>query len=574
MTNTSQPNSAAKLERLLSQGLTNFRDGNLAKAKQAFSQAIKINAQNFDAVHMFALCHYAEGKFEQALALIDDAIRLNNLHVEALINRGRILESLSRFDEAQASYRKAWNLAPEQSEPPHNIGRILLQVGQFDKAIIALRAAHRLNLQSPAILSDLGAALLESQYYNEAVIILRQAIAFNPAELTALQNLGTCLRNLMQTEEAAKTFHAAVAINPNYAPALINLAIIAGETGDLDAGLALLAKAQKAAPKNPEVQQTKATLLLRYEKLGEGFKAYESRFKQSARMVVEKKIDLPEWNGEDLQAKGILIWTEQGIGDEILSASMISEVKERAHNCVLACSKRLIKIFERSFPGATVVDRDKNIPPDATLQMHYHSPSLSLGRQTRRDLNDFPNHEGYLVASDTLVSDVRSNYQEHFGKKPLVGLSWHSSARYGQYKNPNLEDWIPIVSNTDVQFVSLQYGNRTADICRLEEMSGVKIINDENINPLNNMDEAMAQVAAMDLVITVSNTTAHMAGALGKSVWTLLPLGAGAFWYWFRNRTDSPWYPSMRLFRQVQAGDWSRVMQASARALQARKNIC
>jgi len=569
MTNTSPPSSAAKLNRLLSQGLTNFRDGNLVQAKQAFSQAIKINARNFDAVHMFALCHYAEGKFGSALVLIDDALRVNDAHIEALINKGRILESLFRFDEAQTSYRKAWDLAPEQSEPPHNIGRILLQVGKFDKATIALRAAHRLSPQSPAILSDLGAALLETKRYDEAVTILRKAIELNPAELTALQNLGTYLKSKMQIEDAANNFRAALAINPNYAPALINLAIIAGENGDLDAGLELVRKAAKADPKNPEVQQTKATLLLRHEKFRDGFEAYESRFKQSPRMVIRKKVDLPEWKGEDLRTKGILVWTEQGIGDEILSASMISEINERASDCILACSKRLITVFERSFQGATVVDRDKDIPPDATIQMHYHSPSLSLGRQTRRDLNDFPNHEGYLVASDEMVSDVRSKYQKHSGARPLVGLSWHSGARYGQYKNPNLEDWVPIISNTDVQFVSLQYGNRTADISRLEEMSGVKIINDENINPLNNMDAAMAQTAAMDLIVTVSNTTAHMAGSLGKSVWTLLPLGAGAFWYWFRNRTDSPWYPSMRLFRQVQAGDWSGVMQASANALRA-----
>jgi ADP-heptose:LPS heptosyltransferase len=239
---------------------------------------------------------------------------------------------------------------------------------------------------------------------------------------------------------------------------------------------------------------------------------------------------------------------------------MFDAVIAKAAHCTIECTARVVPLLRRSFPAATVtVRRD---PPDSVLTaagaFDYQTAALSLCRLLRTDFSEFPAHRGYLRPDPQRVEALRAKYRAMKPGALVIGISWDSSGRHGVHKRLPLQHWTPILAQENALFVSLQYGAQS-------DTPGLVV--DHDIDPLQDLDAAAAQVAAMDLVITVSNTTAHLAGAMNVPVWTLLPKGTGCLWYWFMDRDDSPWYPAMRLFRQPERGQWTTVIADAARAL-------
>ena len=182
-------------------------------------------------------------------------------------------------------------------------------------------------------------------------------------------------------------------------------------------------------------------------------------------------------------------------------------------------------------------------------------PLTDVAQVLRPTLASIPPHRGYLIPDASRVQELRARYGN--GNTRLVGLSWRSaSGPTGRFKSMDLAQWAEFLKLPGTTFVSLQYGNSADEIAQVSHATGRTIIADPDIDTSGDMDAFAAQVAAMDLVISVSNTTVHVAGAIGTPVWALVPRGPGAHWYWFVDRTDSPWYPSLRLFRQNKRADW------------------
>ncbi|MDP6583325.1 MAG: hypothetical protein QF535_01630, partial [Anaerolineales bacterium] len=271
----------------------------------------------------------------------------------------------------------------------------------------------------------------------------------------------------------------------------------------------------------------------------------------------------PLWDGSSLDGKSILIWQEQGTGDCIMFASLLVELQAHAQKIFVETEYRLLPLLERSFP--TIHFHTAQIPPTPQLlstTIDFQSPIASLPRWFLTDEEDFPKRHAYLKASDHITQKCRNRYQQLAEGKTLVGISWNSMNKsVGKHKSAPLEQLEPLLSLNDCFFINLQYeyGDLALELDQFANDTGISIHCDTEINPLESLDDFAAQVAALDLVITISNTTAHMAGALGKSVWTLLHYGAD--WRWLTNRSDTPWYPSMTLFRQSRQGDWGNVVQ-------------
>jgi len=276
----------------------------------------------------------------------------------------------------------------------------------------------------------------------------------------------------------------------------------------------------------------------------------------------------PYWNGEPLDGRTLLVWTEQGLGDEILLASMIPDVLERGAQCTLVCTNRLAPLFQHSFPSAKILTREDMKTDIAPARGAHYQASLSqLGFRLRPSFESFPQRKSYLKADEAEASALRTRYLQGSPDR-LVGIAWKSgNPQAGAEKSTPLTAWADILRVPGYRFVSLQYGDRTNALRELQEQTGLSITVDEDIRSDRDMRQFAAQVAAMDLVISVSNTTVHFAGALGVPVWTLLPSSVGRIWYWFLDRSDSPWYPSMRLFRQERGKDWSAVLESVAREL-------
>lgn len=260
----------------------------------------------------------------------------------------------------------------------------------------------------------------------------------------------------------------------------------------------------------------------------------------------------------------VLAWGEQGIGDRILLAGMLADLHEAAGDVAVETEPRLVPLLARSFPALEILAEGE--PPAGSGFMSQIALG-ALGQHFRKQPDAFPSRSTYLRADPARTAALRHRYTIA-PDRLLIGISWCSrNAAFGRFKSVGLAEWAPILAVPGVTFVNLQYGDTHDERSRIE---APHILHDATIDPLRDLDGAASQIAAMDLVITTSNTTAHMAGALGIETWTLLPSGPGLLWYWFQDREDSPWYPSMRLFRQHRPGDWTELIARVASRLDRR----
>jgi len=252
-----------------------------------------------------------------------------------------------------------------------------------------------------------------------------------------------------------------------------------------------------------------------------------------------------------------------------MSATLLRDFDTVRTKLIVDCGKRLVPLFKRSFTGMTFVgkgtrDADRLNGPD----VDYHIPIASLGRYLRQRESDFADRTPYLNADPSRVAKLREKYKTWAGGKPVIGISWHSgNLGLSSLKSIPIDALAPILCHRDYAFVSLQYGDVADQLAGFRERQGVEVLHDKSIDPMKDMDGFAAQVAAMDQVISISNTTVHMAGALG--IPTRVMLSNVSMWCWQRDREDTLWYDTVRLFRQEKPGDWSPVIEALARTLTA-----
>jgi hypothetical protein len=261
-----------------------------------------------------------------------------------------------------------------------------------------------------------------------------------------------------------------------------------------------------------------------------------------------------------------LVWGEQGLGDQILHAGMVPEVIERATSVVLEVEPRLIALFARSFPGVEVAALAPELH-DGPLAAH--TPLGALGQHLRPSWDAFPRREqGYLVADPDRAASLRERLTRD--GHTAIGLFWRSVAPLiGRSKSAELIDFAPLLRLPDCRFVDLQYGDTLADRRFVTRELGIRVERLDDIDNTNDIDGLAALIAACDTIVTVSNTTAHLAGALGRPTWVLVPSGNARIWYWFKERPQSPWYPHVHLVRQRRAQPWADLIGSATQEISA-----
>jgi hypothetical protein len=301
--------------------------------------------------------------------------------------------------------------------------------------------------------------------------------------------------------------------------------------------------------------------------LGPGWRGYEFGTRMKYGRTRSAYPQYRTWKGEDLAGKTVVVSAEQGIGDQIMFASLLPDLLERKAVCLVRLDDRLQLLLRRSMSELTLISHD-----DAGLfQLDRYAIDFqvsigSLCRWLRPSLANFPSRGGYLRADAAQLDRLRSRYRQRFGGRPVIGISWRGgSGDTAQARSTALTAWMPLLRQHGLAFVNLQYGDCRAELAAVQNQAGVEVFHDETVDPLKDLDGFAAQTAAMDLVISIDNSTVHMAGALGVPVWVLLP--AVPDWRWMLGRSDSPWYSSVRLFRQPAAGAWTPVIDTVAREL-------
>jgi len=587
----------------LTEAISLHQDGQVRQAEQIYQQILQINSQDAEALHLLGVVALQAKKYEVAVELITQATKVdpkqssffNNLGIalikqrkleeavqacqqaiklqpddaETHYNLGIALQKQERLEQALTAYQEAIKMQPDNAEIYNNLGVILWKQGKLEESIRAYQKAIEIQPDFAGHYSNLGNVLQKQGKLEESIQSYQKAIEIQPDYAEPYNNLGNALREQGKLEESIQSYQKAIGIQPDYAEPHNNLGNALREQGKLEESIQSYQKAIGIQPDYAEPHNNLGQTLLLKGNLNQGWKEYEWRWQCKDFYLETRYFPQVWWDGSDLNGKLILVWAEQGVGDQIMFASMFDDLLRTKANIITDCDIRLIPLFERAFPKIQFCPREN--PPVQQLfdiDIDYQIPIGSLGRWLRSRQNDFKiKNQSYLKACPEKTSKLKTKYKKLADDKLLIGISWKSSNQnFGKAKSTPLEYWTSILSKQDCFFINLQYGDVRQEIEEYtSNKSNISIYLDDEIDPLKNLDDFAAQVSTLDLVISTSNATVHMAGALGKKVWNLLRYMPS--WRWMLNRQDTPWYPSMRLLRQNKIRNWLGVFEEVEQSL-------
>jgi tetratricopeptide (TPR) repeat protein/glycosyltransferase involved in cell wall biosynthesis len=537
--------------------------GDLEKASACFQKTIEINPSFGDAYYNHAIILEKKDELEKALISYKKSLAFNPDLADSYNNLGNVLLKMKRFDEAVPYLRNALRINPSYVLSFNNLAMALKGQGHLDEAISHLQKAIEINPSFADAYCNLAIILMDRGKVDDAISNFQKAIETNPSFADAYYNLATILKDKKMVDEAISLFQKAIEINPSFANAYCSLAIISEESGMLDEALTYYQKALQINPEDAETHWNMSFALLSIGNFKQGWREYEWRFE--VKDFKHRSLPIPRWDGSSLEGKNLFIQAEQGIGEEIMFASCLPEVMTRADLCIVECDKRLVPLFSRSFPHATMIDRrnadevDHPRLPQADMKIAGGSLPFFL----RPHLSSFPQCKAYLVP-DTYKVELWRNRFRALGNNLKVGISWRGGGITSEkrLRSTVLDQWDGLLTIPGIHYINLQYGDCSQELAEVKEKFGVTIHHWEDADPLKDLDGFAAQVSALDLVISVDNATVHMAGALGIPVWTMLPYACD--WRWMRDFEDTPWYKTVRLIRQTNPGDWSIVFERLA----------
>ena len=552
-------------------GIIAYQVGENKIATDLITRAIEVDSKQSPFYYSLGNSLRGQGKLEKAIEAYHQAIQIQPNHAEAYNNLGTVFIDQGRIDDAIETYQQAIRIQPDHGEAYYNLGNAFHSQTRLEEAVQSYHQAIQIQPNRLEAYNNLGVALIDQGKLEESIQIYQKTLEIQPNCADAYNNLGNVLREQGRLKESIQAYQKTLEIQPNCADAYSNLGIALKEQGRLKESIRAYQKAIYIQAGSAAAHNNLGQILLLLGDFHEGWREYEWRLKCDDINSEKRTFPQPSWDGTNLDDKTILIWAEQGIGDEIMFTSILPNLSQMTEKIISECDQRLTPLFQRSFPQIQFFSRAN--PPHPRLldkNIDYQMPIGGLGQWFRTNEKSFlSGQDSYLHACPKKVLQMKRKYQQLADGKLLVGISWKSTGinqRRASLKSTVLKDWTSILSGKNCFFMSLQYGDVKAEINTFTNQTEIPIYQDKEIDSFQSLDDFAAQVAALDLVISTSNTTVHMAGALGEKVWTLLPYIPD--WRWMLEREDTPWYPSMRLFRQSETGDWSRVFAQVRSALE------
>ncbi len=481
-------------------------------------------------------------------------------------NLGLALHALGRVREAEAAYRQALALRESFPEAHNSLGSALQELGRLDEAVAHYRRALDLHGAYPEALANLGTALHARDRLEEAEAALRQALALDRSNLLAWCNLGVVLKECGRLSEAETALAEALRLLPGDPETLVNLGLLREAQGQREEAERCYRQALAGDPGFSLARWNLAILLIGQGRLAEGRDLYESRF-DSSRVLGARVFPVPRWDGSDPAGRRIMVWREQGLGDELLYATALPNLIRRAGHVVLECDRRMVSLFARSFPDATVREetlRDGRETLDP-LDFDAHLPMASLPRFFRRSLTGFPPEGRYMVPDPERTALWRDRLAG-LGPGLKVGICWRSQLTTGERKHAytGLDAWAPLFRLPGVTFIALQYDLRDEEVADAAGRLSVTLHRWTDADLKNDLETAAALTANLDLVITVASSVGEMAGALGVPVWRF----GGRYDWTMQGTACRPFFPSMRMWRAAAGERLGDVLGRMAREVE------
>ena len=580
-----------QVQAMVSRAMALHQGGQLDAAEPLYKSALAINPNHFEALHFFGLLEAQRGRnveadeymrrslainagvaeafanharvlnalkrSDEALAACDKALRLNRGSAEALVSRGIALKELGRYQESLASYDRALIAKPGNVAALRNRANALLALERHADALRSCDSILKANPNDVAALVCRGQALQAMHRLVEALASFERSLVLSPDNVEVLSACGLILHILNRNGEAKGYYDRALALDPYWADANAGQANALQMLGRHGESLENIRRARMVRPDDMRLAFNEAYGHFGLGRLAAGWQCYETRFEADPSLPF-RSYPSPRWDGSGM-AGTLLLWGEQGLGDQILYSTMIPDLIGRAGEIVFEVEPRLVDLFARSFAGVRIVAMGSE---PYSGRVDAWQPIGSLGRLLRPDLEAFPGREKPLLLADRgRTAALRARL--HADDRKVVGLSWRSrNPRHEEAKTARLMDFEALLRQPGCRFVDLQYGDTAEERRAVERAFGVRVEHLDDIDNTNDIDGLAALVSACDGIATVSNTTVHLAGGLGRPTFVFLSHGNGRMWYWFENREASPWYRSIRLKRQASGQPWAQLIKA------------
>jgi tetratricopeptide (TPR) repeat protein len=611
-------------------GVLAYHSGRQDVALQLLGQVIRAAPNAPDPYVNLGVVYMALGRRDQAIAAYDRALELSPGLPSANNNLGNALMEAGEFDHAIECFEKALSAQPDWAEVIGRIGNALYRKGQIDDAIVHYRRALAIQPQLAEFHNNLGNALYKKERVHDAMVSYQRAITLNPGLADAYNNLGTVHFDRGELEEAYSCYQRALAIRPNFIDAANNLADVFQKRGQIDQAISCLRQAMSINPNFADTYNNLGRMLVEKNLLDEALGFFNQAYTRRANYVeavtnianvmyrknrlddaiaysrqalniqpdyasahwnmglsllckgrfhegwkefawrsqvkelrgIHRQFLQPMWDGRNLNGQTLLLHSEQGFGDTIQFIRYLPKVTARGARVIVDCRPELIELMKQNFQADQWITRNDPLPA-----FDLQCPLMSLPMVLGTTLANIPSEVPYIVADAGKTAMWKERLKGQVGLK--VGMVWAGLPEHDNDRNRSLPFQLlePLLAIVGITFISLQKGKAAAQMNQSRSKSNASLGNMIDwTSDLGDFSDTAALLANLDLVVTVDTAMAHLAGAMGKPVWVLLPFSPD--WRWMLDRDDSPWYPTMRLLRQRQLGDWNDPIQQASAALQ------
>ena len=437
------------------------------------------------------------------------------------------------------------------------MGATLKAQGKMEEAIEAYKKALAIKPDYADAYNNMGNALQDQGKLDEAIEVYKKALAIKPDYADAYNNMGNALQDQGKLDEAIEVYKKALAIKPDYAEAYNNMGNALQDQGKLVEAIEVYKKALAFKPDYAEAHHNSSHALLATKDFDQGFIESEWRWKTKKRDGTYLQSSKPMWNGEKNQR--VLVWGEQGIGDELMFSSIIPELYAASLKILVKCDKRLIPLFKRSFPAdIKYFSKDLTVPEG---EYDFHIPMGSLPLFFRKSEDSFKKSAlGFLKYDISKNKSIKAQLMQEYDKK-IIGISWKTSSPISGSLNRNIDlaNLVRALDSSNTQLLSLQYGDISDEIDAVKRDFGIEVIQFSGVDNKNDIDGLAALMAACDQIVSTTNVTVHLAGALGVKVTALLPFSSQ--WIW-GDGSESFWYNSVTPLKQNLYQNWGNVLES------------
>ena len=542
------------LERMINEAIEHHRNSRFQQAAEGYWKVMEANPGHAQATYLQGMVMHQIGENEKAIELISQALAFGYGGAEEYCNLGIIYNQLGRLEDVVECQKQSIARDPQYTAAYFNLGNAYRDLSQPEAAIEALQTAVAQKPDFPQAYNNLGLAQYDAGRFEDALACYDKALTSKPDYTDAYLNMGNALRELGRPDAAAVSFQKAIVLDRDLFEAHNNLGTILMELVHLEAATASYATAIGLKPDNPGAHKNLGIISLLQGDFETGWPEYSWRRLEDDQFFKVRNYKQPFWDGEDLTGKTIFVYPEQGLGDIIQFVRYLPMLRQRGGRVAFDIPLPMARLMW-DLDGIDVSLKDGDTLP----LFDYHIPLLELPRLYGTTLDTIPAAKAYLHADKNLVEA----WGERLGPKEefRIGLVWGGSPDHLKDRDRSIEPELfrPLVETPGVSALSLMVG-RDGEAGRVFGDAVTDLAPD-----LGDFADTAAAIANMDLVISVDTAVAHLAGALGTMVWTLLPFNSD--WRWMLGRDDSPWYPSMRLFRQEKREDWEGVIERVAAEL-------